>query len=137
MRGSSEEDLATSVSRALGVLIVAVGVALSPLALDACLITCHTSASSVGATAHHACHTDVPGHPGSRAQSRGHHQDLVVDGIVRIEHAAGASSPVMMGAMLPVRSAWVIVGPGNRATSPPRTDMALQPITASALPQRI
>jgi hypothetical protein len=86
---------------------------------------------------HHACHTEGTPHVGSRAQSCSHDHTIVVDGIVRIEHAADASSLSSLTALLPVVPARLTVAPVTPPTSPPRFDTTTQSSAASALPLRI
>jgi hypothetical protein len=125
------------VIRALVVIGVVLGMAFSPLALDACLISCEAPTSALATSAHEACHAGATPHEGGHARTWGHDHILVVDGIIRADQLTNGHPLSTLTAALPLRAEHLNVARIARATSPPRSNTALTSVASSAVPLRI
>ena len=115
-------------------LVVALGVALSPVALDMCAISCD-SPNKAPVTAHHACHSDATTRLGS--QTCGHDHGSVADAIIRADHAENIRPVSTVTAVLPIVAARLTLALIAHTSSPPRSDGGLTSVAASALPLRV
>jgi hypothetical protein len=135
---SAVVGMLAAVIRAVVVINVVLGVAFSPLALDACLMSCQAPASALATSAHHACHTDEGTPRGdSHAGTCGHAHTPVVDGIIRADQRHSARALSTRTAALPLGAARLNVAPITRSTSPPHASVALTPVASSAVPLRV
>jgi hypothetical protein len=125
--------------RLLVVLAVVFGVSLSPVALDACLMSCQAPTSTTASSTHHACHSDgTTGkqNVGANAKPCGHDHGLAVDGVAGADHLSGARLLSTMAAV-PSNPATGNHSPLKWASSPPRPKIALTSPAASALSLRV
>jgi hypothetical protein len=134
---SAVGGMLAGVIRAVVVIGVMLGVALSPLALDACLTSCQARTSTLATSAHHACHTDGTPYVSAHAGACGHDHALVADGIIRADQLSSAHARSTATAALPLGAAHLNVAQIIRATSPPRASVALTPLASSAVPLRV
>jgi hypothetical protein len=125
------------VARVLLAFVVVFAVALSPLGIDACLLSCQ---APVNSAAHHACHGGEHGRAAqmaSHVQTCLHDHSTVVETLTPANRMACAHSFAMNGAALHSSAENVNAAQIIRATSPPRHATALTAVAASALPLRV
>jgi len=127
-----------TVTRLLLAFGIAVSVALAPIAVDACLLTCEASVNADASdSAHHACHHDAASHIASHAPACGHDHASVVDAVVRTDTSSPmpASWAFAVAALPNVAISGVVAL--THAPSPPRLRSAVSAEISFVLPLRI